>query len=252
MQSRLRNAFASPAFAMASLAVAAILFKVPTLDTPAYWDEMGWLRQADWLSERNLGRAIPGLHPAAEFWGHPTGLHLILATLGKVFGVSLNTAHALIAAFAALGVCATFLLARYWYGTRTAWVAALFLLLSPIYLAQSGMFLADVPVTSLGVLATYFLVKDRYVPYVACASCMVLLKETGIVLVVALLLYRFVVLSPFRHARLRDVARYGLPLGVIGAFILLQRPPLATSSSFMTSTSSCSSLRPRWSWTSLG
>lgn len=223
MQSRLRNAFASPAFAMASLAVAAILFKVPTLDTPAYWDEMGWLRQADWLSERNLGRAIPGLHPAAEFWGHPTGLHLILATLGKVFGVSLNTAHALIAAFAALGVCATFLLARYWYGTRTAWVAALFLLLSPIYLAQSGMFLADVPVTSLGVLATYFLVKDRYVPYVACASCMVLLKETGIVLVVALLLYRFVVLSPFRHARLRDVARYGLPLGVIGAFILLQK-----------------------------
>jgi 4-amino-4-deoxy-L-arabinose transferase-like glycosyltransferase len=222
-QSRLGKAFASPAFAMVSLAVAAILLKLPTLDTPAYWDEMGWLRQAHWLSEGSLRGAIPGLRPAAEFWGHPPGLHLILATLGKIFGVSLNTAHALIAVFAALGVCATFLLARYWHGTRTAWLAALFLLLSPVYLAQSGMFLADVPVTALGALATYFVVKNRYVPYVTCASCMVLLKETAIVLVVALLLYRFVVLSPFRQARLRDVARYSLPLAVIGAFILLQK-----------------------------
>jgi 4-amino-4-deoxy-L-arabinose transferase-like glycosyltransferase len=223
MQSRLGKAFASPAFAVVSLAVATILLKLPTLDTPAYWDEMGWLRQAHWLSEGSLRRAMPGLHPAAEFWGHPPGLHLILATLGKGFGVSLQTAHALIAVFAALGVCATFLLARYWHGTRTAWLAALFLLLSPVYLAQSGMFLADVPVTALGALATYFVVKDRYVPYVACASCMVLLKETAIVLVVALLLYRFVVMSRFRQARLRDVARYGLPLAVIGAFFLLQK-----------------------------
>jgi hypothetical protein len=222
-KSRLGTAFASPAFAMVSLAIATILVKLPTLDTPAYWDEMGWLGQAYWLSEGSLHRAIPGLRPAAAFWGHPPGLHLILATLGKVFGVSLNTAHALIAVFAALGVCATFLLARYWHGTRTAWLAAFFLLLSPVYLAQSGMFLADVPVTALGALATYFVLKGRYGPYVACASCMVLLKETAIALVVALLLYRFVVLNPFRQARLRDVARYSAPLAVIGAFILLQK-----------------------------
>jgi ribosomal protein S18 acetylase RimI-like enzyme len=220
---RLGTTFASPAFAMVLLAVTAILVKLPTLDTPAYWDEMGWLRQAHELSEGNLLRAIPGFRAAGAFWGHPPGLHLILAALGKVFGVSVSSAHALIVVFAAVGVCATFLLARNWYGTRTAWLAALFLLLSPVYFAQSGMFLADVPVTALGVLATYFLVKDRYVPYVACASCMVLLKETAIALVIALLLYRFVVLNPFRQARLRDVARYSVPLAVIGSFILLQK-----------------------------
>src|SRR5688500_15789215 len=222
-RSRLARTFASPSFGMVSLAVATILLKLPTLETPAYWDEMGWLRQAYWLSENNLLRAIPGLCAASAFWGHPPGLHLILATLGKVFGVSPTTAHALIAVLAALGVCATFLLARFWYGVRTALLAVLLLLLSPIYLSQSGMFLGDVPVAALGVLATYFLFKDRYVPYVACASCMVLLKETAIVLVVALLLYRFVVLYPIRQARLRDVARYSIPLAVIGAFILVQK-----------------------------
>ena len=170
MQSPMRTAVASPSFAMVSLAVATILLKLPTLDTPAYWDEMGWLRQAYGLWEAGLRTAIPGLRPASAFWGHPPGLHLTLATLGKIFGVSVNTAHALTAVFAAVGVCGTFLLARFWYGARTAWLAALLLLLSPVYLAQSGLFLGDIPVTALGVLATYFVVTDRYVPYLACAS----------------------------------------------------------------------------------
>src|SRR6478672_12729326 len=108
-------AFASPAFAVVSLAAATILLKLPTLDTPAYWDEMGWLRQAAWLSEGSMRRAIPGFRGAAEFWGHPPGLHVILATLGKVFGVSVGSAHALIALFSAVGVCGTFLLARHWH-----------------------------------------------------------------------------------------------------------------------------------------
>lgn len=217
------TAFASAPFALVSLAITAILLKLPTLDTPAYWDEMAWLRQAHWLWENSPHNAIPGFHHPAEFFGHPPGLHLILATLGEVFGVSLTTAHALIAGFAALGVCATFLLTRYWYGVRTAWLAAVLLLLSPVYLAQAGMFLADLPITALGVLATYFCVKDRYAPYAVCASCMVLLKETAIVLVVALILYRFVVLNPIRQAQPRDVALYSIPLAIIGAFFVLQK-----------------------------
>ncbi|MBC8107984.1 MAG: hypothetical protein H7Z14_15455, partial [Anaerolineae bacterium] len=74
-----------------------------------------------------------------------------------------------------------------------------------------------------GILATYFVVKDRYVPYVVCASCMVLLKETAIVVVVALLLYRFLVMHSFRHAKFRDVALYSVPLAVIGGFFFLQK-----------------------------
>ncbi|MEO8576283.1 MAG: glycosyltransferase family 39 protein [Gemmatimonadales bacterium] len=218
-----KRSFEHPAFVVVSLAVVTFLLKLPTFGTPAYWDEMGWLLPVQALSEGSLIRAIPGFRPAAEFWGHPPGLHLTLAMIGKLFGVSIITAHALIAVFAAVGVCATFLLARTWYGDRAAWLAALLLLLSPVYLAQSGMFLADLPVTALGILATYFVVKDRFVPYVLCACCMVMVKETAIVVVMALLLYRFAVLNSFRRATFRDVARYCLPLAVIGGFILLQK-----------------------------
>jgi hypothetical protein len=216
-------ALTSHAVPLLSLAVITILCKLPTLDTPAYWDEMSWLGQADSLSQRGLVTAIPGLRPAAAFWGHPPGLHFMLAALGKVFGVSVPVAHTLIAIFAAIGVCATYLVARQLYGSATGWLAAAVLLLSPLYFAQSGMFLADVPVAALGTLAIYFVLTDRFRPYVICASCMVLLKETAIALVVALLLYRFLIMPPMRRARLSEVAKYCIPLIVIGAFAVLQR-----------------------------
>jgi hypothetical protein len=152
------------ALPLLSLAALVILLKLPTLARPAYWDEMGWVSQAHWLSERNLLRALPGLRPPWMFWGHPPALHLTLAALWKLLGPSMSVAHLLIAGFAALGVCGTFLLARLLYNEKTAFFSALFLLLSPLYLAQSGMFLADIPVTSLGVLSIYLALRDRFIP----------------------------------------------------------------------------------------
>jgi hypothetical protein len=207
---------------LAALAIVVVVLKVPTLNVPTYWDEMGWFRQAHYL-EPNLLRAIPGLRPAGEFWGHPPGLQLILATLGRVFGVTITTAHALIAAFAALGVCSTFLLARHWYGVGTAWLASLLLLLSPVYFAQSGMFLADLPITALGALAMWFVLTNRYGPYVVCATAMVFIKETAIAMVVAMLIFRFVFMKPLREARIREVVMYSIPVLLIGAFFVLQK-----------------------------
>ncbi len=202
-----------------------LLFKLPTLGTAAYWDEMGWLAQAKWLSEVNLLRVVPGLHPPAAFWGHPPGLHLAAAILWKGLGPSLPVAHFLIACFAAVGVCSTFLLARWLYGLKAACFAALFLLLSPQFLSQSGFFLADIPVTALGVLSVYLALRDRYAAYVLCASGMVLLKETSIVLLVALIAYRFLFSGQGRTTRSRivDAIKYSVPLFVIGMYIVLQK-----------------------------
>lgn len=230
--SRPRLPVVQPATALpfVSLAALVLLLKLPTLATPAYWDEMGWVSQAHWLSERSLLRALPGLRPPATFWGHPTGLHATLAALWNVVGPSIQSAHLLIACFAALGVCSTFLLSRWLYDERTGLFAALFLVLSPLYLAQSGMFLADIPMTALGVLSIYLALKGRFVPYVLCASYMVLVKETAIALVVALVLYRLLTARPLTKGIVVDAVTYGVPLFVIGAFVVLQK--LATGKFF--------------------
>lgn len=216
-------AFRASALPLVSLATLVILLKLPTLATPAYWDEMAWARQAHWLSENNLLRALPGLRRASMFWGHPPGLHLTLAVLWKLFTPSIVIAHLLIAGFAAIGICGTFLLARLLYDEKTAFFSALFLLLSPLYLAQSGMFLADIPVAALGVLSVYLALTGRYVPYLLCASYMVLIKETSIALLAALILYLFLIAKPITKDTFGEALKYSVPLFIIGAFFILQK-----------------------------
>lgn len=205
------------------LAASTLAGKLPTLSVPPWWDEVRYVEQAHWLAERSLATALPGLHPPAQFFGHPTGLHATLAAIWKITGPSVPVAHLLIALFAAVGVCATFLLGRYLYGTTTGVLAAALLLLSPIWFAQSGMYLADVPVAALAVLSVYLALSDRYVAYVLCASYMVLLKETAAAVIVALVVYRVLCSGPISRQRLREAPRYGLPLLAIGAFVIAQK-----------------------------
>jgi 4-amino-4-deoxy-L-arabinose transferase-like glycosyltransferase len=103
---------------------------------------MAWLGQAGWLADNGLIRAVPGLRPDAQFFGHPPGLHFAAAVLFKVFGRSIAVAHVLIACLSAAGVCATYMLVRAAHDTRTAVLAAFLLLFSPAWFSSAGVFLA--------------------------------------------------------------------------------------------------------------
>jgi hypothetical protein len=214
---------ATDGWLLAGLAGLALVLKLPVLGTPGYWDEMGYLTQAQWLSERELFRVLPGTRPTAAFWGHPPGLHLSAAIPFKLFGPSLTLAHLVIAGFAAIGTAATFLLGRLWHEARTGALAALLLLLSPIYLAQAGLFLADLPVAALGVLCVYLASTKRYVAYLLVASYMVMLKETAMALVAAVALFRLLTSDQPWRVRAADALRHAAPLLVIGTFIVTQK-----------------------------
>ena len=204
---------------------AALVFfaKLPILDVPHYWDEMAWVSQAHWLSQVNLLRALPGLRAPDAFWGHPPGLHLTLASLAKIFGYSIILSHLIPVCFAFIGVSFTFLLGRLLYDAKTGFFAALFLFLSSMYFAQSGMFLADVPVASLGVMSIYFALRRHYLAYLLSATYMVFIKETSIALLVALLLYHFFTTRSKTKEKLTVLVKYSVPLFLIGLFFIWQK-----------------------------
>jgi hypothetical protein len=189
---------------------------------PPYWDEVRYIQQAQWLAEHDVVQAVPGLRPADAFFGHPPGLHVTLAVLWKLLGTSVPLAHGLMAIFAAVGVGATFLLGRHLHDTWTGLLAALLLLATPVYLAQAGMYLADLPVTALGVLSAWFVMRDRFAAWTLIATYMVLVKETAIAIVVAILLYRFLTMGAPVRVRVLDALKHGVPLYVISAFFVLQ------------------------------
>ena len=213
--------------AIAGLAALVLAAKASVLGTPAYWDELGWLGRAFALSDGSLIRALPGFRPADAFSGHPPGLHLIFAVLAKFAGASLVTAHVVSTAFAAAGVCFTYLLGKHLVDRTTGLVAALLLLLSPMYFAQAGMFLADLPVAALAAGSVYFALIGRRLGYVILASAMVLIKETSAAVVVALLVYELLVSKPRLSLKSPTLWIHSAPLVVLGAFFIWQK--LATS-----------------------
>lgn len=184
---------------------------------------MGWARAAYWLSEGNLLRFIPGLHPPAAFWGHPSGLHLTLASLFKLFGQSIWISHLIILLFSFLGIYFTYLLARFLYGNTVGIFSSLFLFFSPIYFAQSGFFLGDIPVTALGVASVYFAIRKKYVPYLICAIYMVMIKETGIAIVLSLLIYFFFTEWIKLKYKSKEILIFSVPLIVITSFFIFQK-----------------------------
>ena len=205
------------------LGVLAVLVKIPTIGTPAFWDEGSWLGQAGWLAQNGLSTALPGLRPDGQFFGHPPGLHFAAAVLFRVFGPSIEVAHALIALLGAVGVCATYALVRTAHDARTALLAALLLLLSPTWFSNAGVFLADLPVAALGVLSAVLVMRGRLLAYCVVASAMVLLKEPAVALVAALVVFRLLRRRPVSRASWRDALPYAAPLLVFIAFITAQK-----------------------------
>ncbi len=200
-----------------------LMSKFGTLNTPYYWDEMGWVRAAHWLSQVNLLSSIPGFHPPATFWGHPPALHLSLASLYKLFGESIWLSHLLILCFSFLGVYFTYLLGTFLYGRKVGIFSALFLFFSAIYFAQSGMFLGDIPVTALGVMSIYFALRKKYIPYLLCAVYMIMIKETAIAIVFSLLIYLYLTERHKSKYIFEKILKYSVPLVVIVAFVILQK-----------------------------
>jgi hypothetical protein len=213
-----------------ALTALVVVGKLSTLDTPYYWDETSWVSAAHWLSSTSLARALPGAAPPATFFGHPPGLHLALAALWTLTGPSIPIAHGLALVFALAGIVFTYLLGRTLYDNATGFLAALLLFLSPIYFAQSGMFLGDVPVAALGTMSTYFALRERYRLYLLSATAMVLIKETGMAVVVAIAVYMFLTAGSNGTTAARRLLRYGAPLLASALFVAWQK--LATGHFF--------------------
>ena len=188
---------------------------------------MAWLGQAGWLANAGLLKAVPGLRPDAQFFGHPPGLHFAAAVLFKVFGHSIEVAHVLIACLGAAGVGATYALVR-GYDARTALLAALLLLFSPAWFSppasssrtcRSPRWACSAPCSSFaaGVLA-----------YVVAASCMVLIKETAVALVVALIAFRVLTRLAAEPRRAEGCAAVcGATSGIRGIHHRAEEPPPA-------------------------
>jgi hypothetical protein len=169
------------------LAVFFFLFAVPLFaihsqlfTLPFFWDEHGQfiptaldlLRQGAWVARST----IPNVHPP--------GLEVYLVAWYKLFGFSIPITRIAMLLVASFGLLFTFLLAielsREASGTP-AFLPPFLLLVSPLFYTQSMMAQLDMPAMALTLLVLLLFIKQEYAWAALAAVCLVLVKETGIV-----------------------------------------------------------------------
>ena len=155
---------------------------------PYWWDAMGY------VADGARGIVAAGMSPLI-YWdwdpGHPPLWYYLVAVTWKVFRGDVPTqlfaAHLMIYGFAALGLWATYRIGRAIRDTLTGLMAAGLLFVSAAYFAQAGQLLVDLPIAALSAAAMYCVLRDRPYGYALAATAAVLMKESIIPVLAALM-----------------------------------------------------------------
>jgi 4-amino-4-deoxy-L-arabinose transferase-like glycosyltransferase len=169
------NIFSIPA----GFALAVFLAHLPYLGLPYFWDELGQFVPAA-LDILHDGAWIP--HSTVPN-AHPPGVMAYLALVWRMAGYSIAATRLSMLALAAAAVVFTGLLAGELCRERAAWIlAATFLLLDPLFYAQSMMAQLDMPAMLFTVLGLWLFLADRHAAAAVVCTALVLSKETGALL----------------------------------------------------------------------
>lgn len=167
------------------VAFAFILFKLPYLSLPYYWDEAWVYAPAVKAMHENGISLLPWAIPPELSRGHPLLFHVLGALWMRAFGDTFTAMHSL-----PLCISILLILASYWLGARLGgeWMgasAALLVASNEMLLAQSGLLLPEVTLALLMTLAVIaYLARFPWLYLITCTLAL-WTKETALVLVIA-------------------------------------------------------------------
>ena len=167
-----------------------IITKWPVFHLPYHWDEaVSYVLPAKNLSQNSLGTILFGFRPGLEFYGHPPLYYTTLAVVFKLFGCTVEVSHLCAWFWSFVGLFYTYLLGSYLFNRIAGILASLMLFFTPVFFAQSGMTLSEVPILALGVMSVYYLLKRRFILSILCGIVMVLTKEAALAIAMATAIY---------------------------------------------------------------
>lgn len=203
-------------------AAALIVFiaHLPYLSLPYFWDELGQFVPAA-LDIFHDGAWIP--HSAVPN-AHPPAVMAYLALVWRTFGYSIAATRSAMLALASLAVFFTFLLG--WEISRDrapAVIAALFLLLDPLFYTQGMMAQLDMPAMLFTVLALVLFLRKKHAAAAAACTALVLAKETGAILPLIFGLVLFLDRGRINYAprQSKYAAYYLAPFIALGIWFLI-------------------------------
>jgi len=184
----------------------------PLLRLPYFWDEAGQfvpaaldlLHSGGWIPHS----VVPNIHPPAVV--------AYLAAWWRILGADPLTTRAVMLLLAAWGAFTTYLLARELcreLPEAASLFAAGFLVVSPLFFAQSMLAELDAPAMLFTALALLLFLRERMGSAVAASIALVLVKETGLAVPLVLGIWLA------RQRRWKHASWFALPAVVLALWI---------------------------------
>jgi 4-amino-4-deoxy-L-arabinose transferase-like glycosyltransferase len=160
--------------------------KFPILNTPYIRDTITvYIGPAMKIRDAGLNPLYLGIHP-------PVYYELLALNL-KIFGESRLAGHIFDLVVVSLLLFYTYLLGKRLYNSTSSFFAALTLFFSPLIFAQSGMVNLDTLFAFFSITTVYYYVKGKTITYLIFGSILVLTKEPGVLIILGILLYHFLI-----------------------------------------------------------
>ena len=205
----------------ATLTALLLVLKKEVLTLPYHWDELGaYIPAAHWLFHEGIYKIVPGFYPPDMFYGHPPGIYFVLALLYSIFGEHIWVSHGLSLSFSALALIYTYRLGKQVAGELCGVMASLFLLFSPLFFAQSGMFLGDIPLAAFGTVSLFYVFNKNFLKYLFSTTFLLFSKESAIFFF-PVLVGSALFLSD--RPKMKNLILHSAPFLLLGIFFTTQR-----------------------------
>lgn len=165
-----------------SAVAALVIFKLPHLSLPYFWDEAWVYAPAVLEMHKNGLSLLPDAIPPELSRGHPLLFHFLAAGWVKIFGTSFIAVHSFALTISVALLISVYFFCKDFFSPLVGLLAALMVAVQPLFLAQSSFLLPEVMMALWTILVLYYYLKEKWIPFIVFASLMLLTKESGIVL----------------------------------------------------------------------
>lgn len=170
------------------LIVCLIVYKLPFLNIPYYWDEAWpYSTAVHQLIESGLS-FTPSSIPAYVSRGHPIMFHFLAAAWGSIFGPDTTSMHSFALTVSIITIVGTFFFGKAFWSPGFGFACATVLSTQAIFISQSAQLLPEMMMAMWTVLSFLFYFSRKYISFTIVTAAMLLTKESGCVLLATLAL----------------------------------------------------------------
>ena len=172
--------------------VALVLFKYSDFTLPYFSDEL-WVYGP---SVRKMGIHGPSMLPSSlkleDHWAHPLLFFFTGGLWCLIFGSSILSTHIFAACISITLLISVYFVGKNLFNKKIGFYTVLIFSSQSIFLGQFSLVLPEVMLTLFTLLTIYYYYKEKYLWYIVSGACLVLVKETGIFPILAIVLWNII------------------------------------------------------------